>query len=201
MNDLTTIADQLYDQGYFLIENFLSQEHFNLLRTDLFSMQANGLFTAAKIGQDAQHQQDETIRNDQIAWLDEFSPDISIQAYFSAMHSIRQTLNQSLLLGLHSLEAHFASYSPGHFYKKHVDQFAHNKSRRVSCVYYLNEAWTADFGGELKLYDVADQWLTTIHPQGNHLVGFRSDLPHEVCTTFRDRYSVAAWFHVRRDLL
>lgn len=201
MNDLTTIADQLYDRGYFLIENFLSQTHFERLRAYLFSMQAQNQFTTAKIGRHVQHQQNETIRNDQIAWLDEFSTDTNIQAYFSAMHVVRQTLNQSLLLGLHDLEAHFANYSPGHFYKKHVDQFAHNKSRRVSCVYYLNEAWRPDFGGELKLYNAADEWLTTVQPQGNRLVGFRSELPHEVCTTFQNRYSVAAWFHVRRDLL
>jgi SM-20-related protein len=86
---------------------------------------------------------------------------------------------------------------PNGFYKKHVDQFATTKDRRISCVYYLNENWQPDFGGELTLYNTQDELLTHVQPLGNRFVCFNSDMPHEVCTAYQTRYSIAAWLKVR----
>jgi SM-20-related protein len=63
---------------------------------------------------------------------------------------------------------------------------------------YVNESWQSAWGGQLKLYDAADQPLATIEPQGGTLVLFRSEqFPHEVVPAAQPRMSVAAWFRRR----
>ena len=79
----------------------------------------------------------------------------------------------------------------------HYQNLCKNLDRRISCVYYLNHNWQPEHGGELILYHKDNQLHTTIQPYGNRLVCFNSDLPHEVSTSHRMRYSIAAWFKVR----
>jgi len=88
-------------------------------------------------------------------------------------------------------------YEPGAFYRKHIDQFRHNKDRKVSCVYYLNLDWQEKDGGQLCLYDENENCLQSLFPLANRLVFFRSDLLHEVCITYRTRYSIASWLKSR----
>jgi SM-20-related protein len=191
------IADNIYQHGFHVIDNFLEETHYLELRSLTQRLQNEGNFTPAKIG----HQHNKTlaadIRNDQIYWLDEQTKSPAINAYFTELEKISATLNQTLFLGLVDYEAHFAIYQPNNFYKKHVDQFNTAQERRISCVYYLNHEWQQEFGGELQLYDQADQPLTTITPQGNRFICFNSDIPHEVCTAFKTRYSIAAWLKIR----
>ncbi len=193
----TQLADNIYHHGFHIIDHFLGAEHYRALRETIQIKQSEGYFKPAKIGHNLAKNHHAAIRNDEIFWLDKQCKNDAINAYFSAIDSLREALNQSLFLGLIDYEAHFAVYQPNRFYKKHIDQFKTKKDRRISCVYYLNERWQPDFGGELRLYDKADQPLTKIMPEGNRFVCFNSDIPHEVCTAYRTRYSIAAWLKIR----
>jgi len=191
------LADAIYQHGYHVIDNFLDYQHYQALRTIIRSMHEKGYFRDAKIGHQKSAIYDSRIRKDQIYWLEETADERAIRPYFAAIHTIFTALNRSLFLGLVDYEAHFAVYEPGTFYKKHIDQFATTQDRRVSCVYYLNDQWREQDGGELVLYDKTDLPLVTIQPCANRFVCFNSELPHEVRTTQKTRYSIAGWFKTR----
>ena len=200
MTSYKSIDDDIHAKGFFIIDNFLSDAHYQALRCTINELYLDGTFKSAKIGQNMNVKQVASIRNDHICWLDEDMSNPAIKAYFSAIDNIKQTLNESLFLGLDSIEAHFAVYSTGSFYKKHVDQFANNLDRRISCVYYLNDNWQPEHGGELVLYQKDNKEALpyiTLSPYGNRLVCFNSDLPHEVTMAYHTRCSIAAWLKVR----
>ena len=66
--------------------------------------------------------------------------------------TLRLELNRELQLGLLDFECHFAVYPPGAFYRRHLDRFATDDRRTLSCVLYLNDAWSAQDGGALRLH-------------------------------------------------
>ncbi len=197
MAPLKQIDDALCDQGFHIIDDFLDEHHYQNLRAVILSMHNQAQFKSAKIGHARDAINETRIRNDQIYWLDEQTDDPSINAYFNAINKTAKILNRSLFLGLVDFEAHFSAYKPGSFYKKHIDQFSTTKERRISCVYYLNDEWQPNFGGELTLYNKQGIPLPGLLPHGNRFICFNSDIPHEVQITHRMRYSIAGWFKVR----
>lgn len=80
------------------------------------------------------------------------------------MEQIRCEVNRHFFLGLFEYEAHFAKYEAGDFYLKHLDSFRGNENRKLTTVFYLNENWTPADGGELKIYDLQDNWIETLAP-------------------------------------
>ena len=197
MVDYKDVVEQIYSQNFHIIDNFLPPENVDCLRTTALQLAQENQFHVAKIGSQNNALSNRNIRRDQIYWLDDTSENESVITYFKAMKTIATTLNQHLYLGLVDFETHFALYSPGEFYKKHVDQFNNKQDRRISCVYYLNTDWETSFGGELKLYNKEGALLTSISPIANRLVCFSSDMPPEVCTTTQTRLSIAGWMKTR----
>ncbi|KGP63006.1 hypothetical protein EP47_12825 [Legionella norrlandica] len=194
------IAQDICTQGYHIIDSFLEADHYHSLCDIAQIINQKDLFRSAKIGQNEQSQQNNTIRTDKIYWIDEDSPYPSLQAYLQKLINLGNMLNQMVYLGLAEFETHFAIYQPGTFYKKHVDQFTNTKTRKISCVYYLNKTWQKKFGGELLLYNLKDELLLNIPPIGNRLVCFNSELPHEVSLTYQTRFSIAGWMKTRASL-
>ena len=142
-------------------------------------------------------QQNNTIRTDKISWLDEQENNPAIQAFLTQIKQVANILNQSLFLGLNEFETHFAAYQPGTYYRKHIDQFATQKTRKISCVYYLNKDWLDAYGGELMLYSKNEELIQRVLPQENRFICFNSELPHEVCITYQPRYSITGWMKTR----
>lgn len=195
------LAHNIFTQGFYVVDDFLDLKDYMALRLKVQLLHEQGLLSQAKIGKDQQVQQNKGIRSDATLWLDEDDSDASVQAYLQKTKKISTILNQTLYLGLQTFETHFAVYEPGSFYKMHVDQFAHSKERKISCVYYLNNEWHPDLGGELKLYSPELELLRSIAPQGNRFICFNSELPHEVCITKERRYSIAGWMKTRSMVL
>jgi len=191
----TELIDNIQQQGYCVIDDFLAATDYQALQQTIQEKLQEQAFKPAGIGH--KHNQNKDIRTDSLLWLDKETSNNAMHAYFNQLDQLLLLLNQTLYLGLVDYEAHFAVYEPHQFYKKHIDQFAHQKERRISSVYYLNESWKKEFGGALQLYDRNDQKLTNIMPIGNRFVFFESDLPHEVSTAYQRRYSIAAWLKVR----
>ena len=114
------------------------------------------------------------------------------------MEQYRLLLNQEFYLGLHELEAHFAVYSAGTGYKKHLDSFKNNNLRRITIITYLTPSWSPEDRGELVIYDKNEEVITTVQPLTGTLVSFVSEeFPHEVSITHSERASIAGWFRVR----
>lgn len=189
------IAEDIYVRGYSILTDVLPVELAESLYTHNQSM-SQAIFEKAGIGRSDEHQQNHSIRRDEICWIDGYTP--TGQMWLSFCAELQKYLNRRLLLGLHSFESHFAHYKPGMFYKRHYDAFKGSTNRILSLVTYLNKNWHESDGGHLVLYQ-NDEDTTGIKVLPTHgtLVVFLSEIfPHEVLPANRDRYSIAGWFRV-----
>lgn len=186
---LEHLLDSIAEKGWYVWDDFLTLEQVKLLKNC-----ASDDWQRARIGRNEDTQRASEIRRDKIQWLDSDMGQ-PVQDYLERMEFIRREVNQALFLGLFEYEAHFAQYEVGDFYKKHLDAFRGNESRKLTTVFYMNEDWHDANGGELKVYDLNDQLIQTIAPIAGRLVVFLSEqFPHEVLPAHAKRYSIAGWF-------
>ncbi|ELE8120842.1 2OG-Fe(II) oxygenase [Vibrio fluvialis] len=186
---LDALLDAIAEQGWFIWDDFLTAEQVQSLRDC-----APENWKRARIGRNDDLQRETTIRSDKIQWLSQNMAQ-PVQDYLERMEQIRQAVNRDFFLGLFEYEAHFAKYEQGDFYKTHLDAFRGQENRKLTTVFYMNEAWQPDDGGELKIYDLDDQLIDTVAPVAGRLVVFLSEkFPHEVLPTHADRVSIAGWF-------
>ncbi|MEF1309128.1 2OG-Fe(II) oxygenase [Vibrio mytili] len=188
MNEL---IDALATHGFYIWDDFLSENDVARLRGCLPED-----WSKARIGRKDDATRIASIRSDKIQWL---TPQMGapVEDYLTKMEELRNEVNRHLFLGLFEYEAHFAKYEAGDFYKKHLDSFKGNENRRLTTVFYLNEAWNEEDAGELVVYDLADKLIAKVPPKGGRLLVFLSEqFPHEVLATNAERYSVAGWFRI-----
>jgi len=194
------IASELVDVGWSVCPDFMPPVQIAALADELRARWAQGDFHQAGVSRGAHSQLRRDIRNDHVYWLDDAIQTEAQAPYFTALESLRLTLNRQLFLGLFSFEGHMAAYPPGSFYTKHLDQFQGAAHRKVSVVLYLNDNWQADDGGQLRLYleeNHAEKYIDVL-PRGGTLACFLSDrYYHEVLPATRERLSVTGWFRVR----
>jgi predicted 2-oxoglutarate/Fe(II)-dependent dioxygenase YbiX len=112
----------------------------------------------------------------------------------------------------------FLRYQPGDYFRPHCDnsgnpaQPNHIRRREISVVIFLNDARKPDSddvsnqsfeGGDLILYRLCDKvirpswsnYSTLVRPQTGLLIGFTTNLLHEVTPIVNGvRYSIACWF-------
>jgi SM-20-related protein len=194
---LDQLTEALSGPGYLVLDDVLPNTLFQDLRNDCLENRQG--FRTARLGRGGYLHVDSTIRTDEINWLE--TGTAAVAAYLGYMDALRSGLNSRLYLGLFDYECHFARYVPGSFYRTHLDAFTGTKSRVLSTVFYLNEGWIQQDGGELLLYaEKGGEVLEQVLPQGNRLVVFLSErFPHEVLVAQRERYSVAGWFRVKGE--
>ena len=186
------IIDELVENGYIVIENAL---HKQLASQLLDKAKQSDNFKKAGISASNAKHIDDRRRRDKILWLDEDNSCVS--RYLAFANGLREYLNRSLYLGLGYYEAHFAVYQKGDFYEKHLDAFKNSKNRLVTTVYYLNDGWREEDGGELLIYDKEGNFIKKVYPNANTLVVFMSEeFPHEVLPAGKERYSIAGWFRI-----
>jgi len=186
------IADGLAEEGYAVVDQFLSQQEVDaILNLDTFK---NGLaqFKKAGIGKNQQLQINESIRGDYIQWLDKNTAPPSVKIYLERLNALTLFLNQSLYLSLKDYEVHMTIYPAGSFYKRHLDQFKKDDHRKLSVICYVNHDWKEEQGGQLRIYlpDGSKDFL----PVAGRLICCRSDqLEHEVLLANRERLSLTGW--------
>jgi len=135
-------------------------------------------------------------RSDDTYWLADAPDDEAERDAVAAVHALRARLNQALFLGAQESELHFARYAPGAFYRTHRDRFRDDDARLVSLVFYLNDDWPDDAGGELILYSADDSGVavTRVQPRAGTMACFLSDrFPHEVLPATSKRFSLTGW--------
>ncbi len=191
----TKISDDLRSTGYSINPLALPEQLGEDLLQQLISMEKDA-FHQAEIGRNQQLTRHESIRKDEICWITDASD--AGRDWLNWLDEAQQFFNRHLFLGLFSSESHFAHYSPGDFYKRHFDAFKGEGNRILSIVVYLNHDWKAENGGELVLFENAeDQQGIKVIPDFGTVVVFLSDeFPHEVLPAHHDRYSIASWFHI-----
>jgi SM-20-related protein len=186
------LADGLAEDGYAVIDDFLSHKEVkNILNLKEFQS-GSEFFKKAGIGKNQNHHINESVRGDYIFWIDKNAASDELKVYLSRLGDLIQFLNESLFLSLKDCEVHMTSYPPGSFYKRHLDQFNRDDHRKLSVICYLNDNWNADEGGQLRMF-LADK-IVDVLPTAGRLVCFRSDqIEHEVLPATRTRLSLTGW--------
>jgi len=195
--DLNAIADALTAQGWIVLPAFLSAAEAAAQAADCRALDAAAALTPAATGRESGRREG-GLRGDRTRWFEPDALSPPQAAYWQAMDALRRGLNERLLLGLESVEAHYAVYPPGAGYARHRDRFRDDDARVLSSVCYLNPDWQANDGSALRLH--LGNRLHDIAPQAGTLVLFLSaDIEHEVLPATRERLSIAGWFR-RREL-
>ncbi|MDO7895782.1 2OG-Fe(II) oxygenase [Pseudomonas citrulli] len=197
---LLRIVDDLAERGWSQQNLFLPDALTRALAAECRQRAAEGELAPAAVGRGPFSEIREGIRGDRIQWIEPGQAQ-ACDHYLGLMDSLREAMNRGLFLGLEDFESHFALYPPGAFYLKHVDRFRDDDRRMVSAVLYLNDAWSAEQGGQLRMY--LDEGVAhDVTPVGGCLVVFLSgEIPHEVLPATRDRLSLTGWFRRRGNEL
>lgn len=189
------IINTVEKRGYIVLEDFINKKQFESIQSRIVEFKECDLKKAG-VGRSNQQQNNLDIRRDKIHWLD--SNNKVDNEYLQLMESLRSELNKSLYIGLFDYEAHYSIYKEGEFYKQHIDALKGKSNRILSTVFYLNENWQDENGGELVLYGQDKKTvLEAIIPRAGTMVIFLSEqFPHEVLAAKQTRYSIAGWFRV-----
>lgn len=193
---LDQILQEIEKEGYSYLPNLLNSEE--LREINAFFESQKSEFRPAKVGTQIQRQRMESIRGDFTFWLDPLNPISPFEGIYQLLKELRDKLNARFYLGLQEFECHLAFYPPGTFYKKHLDRFERNSSRRLSFVFYLNESWTEADAGQLIMYDQSGKVVKEIYPMPGSFICFLSDeYPHEVKSAHRERRTLTGWMHTK----
>ena len=199
---LAILADSLVERGYCILDDAIPADLLIKLVEQSRALDSDDLELAG-IGRDDLQQTNPQVRKNQIAWINSGEDDVST-AFHDWLATIQTYLNRSLFMGLFDVEAHYARYRVGDFYKRHVDAFVGQSNRKLSVVFYLNDAWTEEDGGELWVYEDerAKEPFERVLPKRGRLVAFLSErFPHEVRPSHKTRHSIAAWFRVNGSVM
>jgi len=192
-------CDALRRDGYLVGQSLLPLPLLEALSGDCRALQEAGALSAAAVGRGQGRLRDGELRGDSTCWIEASAEAPQRAAFLAAMDEIRLQLNRRLLLGLHSLEAHYAVYPPGTGYRRHRDRFRDDDARTVSFTAYLNPAWQVQDGGALRLFLPEGQ--RDIPPRlGTCTLFLSAEIEHAVLPTRCHRYSIAGWFRRREAL-
>ena len=179
-----------------VLDAWLGDAHAHALRSEILALVDAHAFHAAGVGAGGDHVVDQNVRRDRVCWFDDdgvggVRPGVEVAGFLARIDGLVEHLNRTCFLALRSVECHAACYEAGAFYGAHKDTLRHDGRRVISYCYYLNDTWTAEAGGCLRLHGASD---VDVAPLLDRLVVFRSaDLSHEVMPTFVRRLSLTGW--------
>ncbi len=197
---LDSIAEALATQGWSVVKSFVPPDLLRELGDEALALLRTGTLRQAGIGTGQRARVDPEVRGDRTLWLDPSTATRAQRDCLDALEALQHTLNRELQLGLFDFEGHFAAYPTGSFYRRHRDQQVGASARVLSCVLYLNHAWRAEDGGQLRLYlePSGAEIYRDVLPEGGTLVCFLSErFWHEVLPATRLRLSLTGWFRQR----
>ncbi|MEP6713077.1 MAG: 2OG-Fe(II) oxygenase [Ferruginibacter sp.] len=190
-----TLINSFIENKVGIAENFLSESLASQLKKNLNQLYTQKEFRSAGTGNDILAVQNKLVRSDVIYWLDRKHNNNIENIFFELMDSFVSHLNSTCYTGITGYEFHYTLYEEGSFYKKHIDQFRNDESRKYSMIMYLNDDWQQNDGGELCIYHT--DHLQYISPVNGKAVFFKSsELAHEVLLTNKPRMSITGWLKV-----
>jgi SM-20-related protein len=190
------VVNALAAEGWVVLDTFLPAQSVRALAADAQEGLAAGAFRNAGVGAGERHAVRVEVRGDAVHWLEPPGTGAAQRAAFDRFEALRRALNRELQLGLLDFECHYACYPPGSFYRRHLDRLAGDDRRTLSCILYLNDAWVAADGGQLRLH--LEHGPHDVLPESGRLVAFLSErFEHEVLPCARDRLSLTGWFRRR----
>ncbi len=192
------VIEDLLNQQYSIVDDFFSNEEVEQLRAILLLKYEEDNFKKSAIGNQVNEQIIKSIRGDFISWINEENLQPAEQLFFNKIDDFTNYMNRTCFLGIQDREFHYALYPKGTFYKRHLDIFQNDDSRKLSIVSYLNnENWLPEYGGELVIYK--DEGDVVVYPLKGRVVIFESQtLEHEVKPVEQTRLSITGWLKTRK---
>lgn len=194
-------SESLAHHDYVVIDHFIQPDAVAGILEGMKDRYQQRQFKKAGIGHLRDFRQDDQVRGDSILWIEpeQFQ---EVQTYFlPPINQFVTYLNQRCFLSLQGYEMHYAVYPEGSFYTRHLDQLSDNSNRILTFICYLNQNWTSDDGGALRIYlnsSLGDETFIDVLPEAGRLVCFKSNLlEHEVLPTKRERFSLTGWLLTR----
>ncbi len=187
-----TLIDSFIADRIGIAENFLTKDLSFHLKKNLLRLQKNNELVRAGTGDTNKLIHGNLYRTDRIHWLDRDHNNEYENTFLDLVEEFIVFLNETCYTGITGYEFHYTIYEKGDSYKKHIDQFRHNDSRKFSMVIYLNDNWQHGDGGELCIYqDLIPQFIS---PLNGKSVFFRSsEMEHEVLCSHKPRLSITGW--------
>ncbi len=188
----------LLEQQFSIVDDFFNFKEIEDLRALLLEKYNEDEFRKAAIGNQFSEQIIKSIRGDFISWIDENNLLPEEKVFFNKIDDFTNYMNRTCFLGIQEKEFHYAVYPKGTFYKKHLDTFQNDDSRKLSIVCYLNdEDWKPEFGGELVIFKPLEE--IKVYPLKGRVVIFESQvLEHEVRQVEQMRLSITGWLKTRK---
>lgn len=192
------VIEDLLAQQYSIVDDFFTAFEVNALQAILLQRYEEDNFKKAAIGNQFNEHIVKSIRGDFVSWIDEKEIFPAEEAFFNKINDFTDYMNRTCFLGIQEHEFHYALYPKGTFYKRHLDTFQNDDSRKLSIVCYLNnENWLPEYGGELVIYKEEEE--VVIYPLKGRVVIFESQiLEHEVKPVEQQRLSITGWLKTRK---
>lgn len=196
------IIDDISENKFSISDNFFSTEETTLLRNYVIQQNTEDGFHQAAIGNSQNEKIVQSIRGDKIKWIDEANKNEVEEVFFKKVNDFISYLNRTCYMGIEESEFHYAAYTEGTFYQRHVDAFKNDDRRTLSMVFYLNdEDWRDEYGGQLALYlpneDGSERELNILPVAGRMAIFDSKTIPHEVKKVKQTRYSITGWLKTR----
>jgi SM-20-related protein len=121
---IASAVDAIATRGYVVVPHFIDDAAVAALRSRALQSEALGLFAPAAIGHGSRRLERVDVRGDRIHWLDPNSPDEAEQSFNAKLETLRLAVNRALQLGLFDFDGHYAIYSAGRGYARHLDRLA-----------------------------------------------------------------------------
>ncbi|MBP6686471.1 MAG: 2OG-Fe(II) oxygenase [Lacibacter sp.] len=187
-----TLINSFIENKVGIAEDFLNKSLSLQLKANLIALYSESLLQAAGTGGHANVNYNQLFRSDIIYWLDREHNNEHENSFFDVMDDFVKFLNETCYTGITSYEFHYTLYEKGSFYKRHLDQFRSDDSRKYSMIMYLNSEWVESDGGELCIYH--EDRVEQISPMSGKSVFFKSsELEHEVLISNKSRMSITGW--------
>ncbi|MBD3723837.1 MAG: 2OG-Fe(II) oxygenase [Flavobacteriaceae bacterium] len=192
------VITDLLEQQFSIVDDFFNIEEIEDLRALLLEKYNEDEFRKAAIGNQFSEQIVKSIRGDFISWIDENNLLPTEEVFFNKIDEFVNYMNRTCFLGIQEKEFHYAVYPKGTFYKRHLDTFQNDDSRKLSIVCYLNdEDWKPEYGGELVIFKSLEE--IKVYPLKGRVVIFESQLlEHEVRQVEQMRLSITGWLKTRK---
>lgn len=193
MDALEAAIDQMLESDVAVLDGWIDGSVLDALYAQLLALEQAGDLAPAGIGRGHDKSVQSEIRSDLTRWWADPPEHAAELLYLSCIRALSDRINRICFAGISSEELLYASYPEGAFYRRHLDRFSSDSSRKISVITYLNRGWNpAEDGGEFVAY--TPNGPVHVAPVWGRTVFFRSEvLEHEVLPARRSRRSVTGW--------
>lgn len=190
---LDNILEDLLAHGLSVQDDIFSESFVAEILQNFDENMARGKFQDAGIGKGLLKKRIPSIRGDKICWIEDWESPPALKSFYDFSIGAMNSMRQNLFLPLKRIEAHYACYDPGAFYKKHKDQHRTSPHRQISMILYLSE-WKEGFGGELLCYGLEGVARKVFPLRGRVVFFISGDVFHEVLVSNYQRKTLTSWF-------